>query len=280
MTSETTEIAEDDPPPHTATLVSRTLLTPHLVRLTFGDITPPFVSTGRGDEFVSLGIPAAEAGQPPVVRYYTIRGWRADAGELDIEFVLHGHGPASGWAERAVPGDTIGFDAPRGHFDPPAEARWIVLAGDATALPAIARMLEERAAGGPPAQVVVVVESEGDRLDLEFRPGDSVRWLRPDDDLVAATNALLTREEPGYLWFSGEASDMRAVRKNVRRDLGRPNRQWTTMAYWRRDSRRWSERFESLGPQFVEQFEGIYATDDDHEVQRDRAEELLARHGL
>ncbi|PJJ62369.1 siderophore-interacting protein [Compostimonas suwonensis] len=283
MTTETadgTETTGDDLPLHTAILMSRTPLSPHLARLTFGEIAPDFVSTGRADEFVSLSIPAAEAGQPPVVRYYTIRSWRADAGELDIDFVLHGHGPASGWAQRAVPGDIIGIDAPRGHYDPPAEAQWIGLAGDATALPAIARVLDERAPGGPPVHVVVAVESEADRLDLSLRPGDSLDWLRPGDDLAGAAKALASRDQPGYLWFSGEAADMRTVRSYVRRELRQPTRQWMTMAYWRRDSGRWRERFDSLEPEFLQRLERIYATDDDPEVQRDRAEELLARHGL
>lgn len=277
MTAETTDGML---PLHTATVASRALLSPHLVRLTLGNITPPFASTGLPDEFVSLVIPSPEPGQPPIVRYYTIRDWRADSGEVDIDFVLHGHGPASAWAEHAVPGDSIGIDAPRGHYNPPHEAQWIGLTGDATALPAITRTLEMRAAGGPSVHVVVTVESEADRLRLPLRPGDSLDWLGPEDDLVAVTKALATRDEPGYLWFSGEASDMRAVRSYVRRELGQPTSQWMTMAYWRRDSGRWGARFDKLGPEFLERFEQIFATDDDHEVQRDHADELLARHGL
>ena len=54
-------------------------------------------------------------GERPVMRNYTVRAYRAataDAGaEIDVDFVLHGHGddagPASGWAERAQPGESV-----------------------------------------------------------------------------------------------------------------------------------------------------------------------------
>ncbi|MGK9148265.1 siderophore-interacting protein [Plantibacter flavus] len=272
--------ADADAPRHTATLRSRTELSPHLIRLTFGSVSPAFTSTGHADEFVSLHIPAPTTDESPVVRYYSIRAWRDEAGELDIDFVLHGHGPASNWAATAQPGAIVCFDLPRGHFAPRSDAQWIGLVGDATALPAVARVLEEREAGAPPAHVVLLVESDSDRLRLPLQPGDTVEWLRPGDDLVAAARTVAARDEPGYLWFSGEAADMRAVRRHVRRELGRPPTQWTTMAYWRRDSASWRERFDSRGAAFRERFEGIYASADDPEVQRDRAEELLERNGL
>ena len=50
-------------------------------------------------------------------RNYTVRRWRAEERELDIDFVVHGdHGLASRWAARAGVGDRNGFAAPRTHW--------------------------------------------------------------------------------------------------------------------------------------------------------------------
>ena len=38
----------------------------------------------------------------PVVRTYTPRRFDAAAGTLEVQFLLHGDGPASAWAERLV----------------------------------------------------------------------------------------------------------------------------------------------------------------------------------
>ena len=77
----------------------------------------------------------------PYSRTYTVR--RFDAGKclLEVDFVLHGdNGPAAAFAARALPGQTVGITAPkRGSILKPAA--YYLLAGDLTALPAIAAML-------------------------------------------------------------------------------------------------------------------------------------------
>lgn len=268
-----------------ATVARRTLLSPHMVRVTLGDVESDagagqvFHSSGHADEFVSIEIPSTDASEEAARRYYSIREWRAEQGELDIDFVLHGHGPASAWAAVARAGEIVSFTYPRGNYLPPEDAQWIALVGDATALPAIARILDERV-GGPAVHVIIALDDERDRPSFALRKDDSIRWLTDDEAIVDATIAFATTAADGYLWFSGEASEMRAVRTHLRKVLGWPNRQWTTMAYWRRDWQRWRDRFDSHGPELAERFEGIFETDADPEEQRDRADALLERYGL
>lgn len=68
------------------------------------------------------GLPRTGWRLPPGVaeaqhaRSYTVRRWRADVHELDVDFVVHGdHGFASRWAAAVRPGDTVGFLGPRTH---------------------------------------------------------------------------------------------------------------------------------------------------------------------
>lgn len=101
------------------------------------------------------------------VRTYTVRALRAEAGEIDIDIALHGRtGPASAWATEAVAGDELYIYGPNADhggpyggvdFLPPAHTDQFLLAGDPTALPAIAAILETLP---PHARGVAVLEVE------------------------------------------------------------------------------------------------------------------------
>ncbi len=78
----------------------------------------------------------------PISRVYTVRRWDPERGELDVDFVKHGTGIATVWAYRARPGDRIHVAGPAASRDLP-RADWLLVVGDDTALPAIARLLEE-----------------------------------------------------------------------------------------------------------------------------------------
>ena len=73
------------------------------------------------------------------LRSYTARRQDPARGEVEIDFVLHGDGPAAAWAAAAAPGDPIGSAGGGPLGDRPAHR--LLLAGDETALPAISRIL-------------------------------------------------------------------------------------------------------------------------------------------
>lgn len=75
------------------------------------------------------------------IRTYTIRRIHAQQGWFEVDFVLHEDaGPGSRWAAQATKGQQIGLSGPGGRTASPAG--WMLLAGDETALPAIARIGE------------------------------------------------------------------------------------------------------------------------------------------
>ncbi|GAB2672873.1 siderophore-interacting protein [Thalassiella azotivora] len=116
----------------------------------------------------------------PPIRTYTIRHLRADAGELDVDMVLHGDsGPASAWAGRAAVGDRVVLVAPsaawRGptggyEWQLPAGTARVLVAGDETALPAVCAILE-RLPGDVEADVVLDVPHGADLDLVPRRPG-------------------------------------------------------------------------------------------------------------
>lgn len=145
------------------------------------------------------------------MRTYTARGVRHGARELDVDVVLHGDtGPASRWAGRAVPGDELvilgpNADAvgPHGGVDfvPPAHADRLLVAGDETALPAIAGILERLPADAR-GEAVIEMPHADDRFDLVAPDGVTVRWYGRDGQphgslLVPAVQAAAARLLPG-----------------------------------------------------------------------------------
>ncbi|MGY1805582.1 siderophore-interacting protein [Blastococcus sp. SYSU D00922] len=138
------------------------------------------------------------------IRTYTIRALRPEAGEVDVDFVLHGAtGPASAWAETAAVGDEVvligpnrPFPGPTGGFEwhPPADASCLLIAGDETAVPAICAIVETLPAGQR-AHVLLEVPTAADALNVAAPAGVRITWLPrwPDDGgAPAPRGALLT----------------------------------------------------------------------------------------
>jgi NADPH-dependent ferric siderophore reductase len=118
-----------------ASVTRRELVSAHLVRLTLS--APGFCSTGILDEWVGLVVPGQFQS-----RYYTVRSWddHEDGGELVVDVVVHDRGLVTEWASGDCVGDTPTLTAPQGSFAPPPDAAWLLLVGDLTAMPAIARI--------------------------------------------------------------------------------------------------------------------------------------------
>ncbi|HSV45569.1 MAG TPA: siderophore-interacting protein, partial [Ramlibacter sp.] len=116
-------------------------LSPGFVAITFGaDALEGFTSLSFDDH---LKFMTPDGAGEMVRRDYTPRRFDAARRELTIEFALHGHGHASDWARQAAPGQRATVGGPRGSMVIPPDYDWHLLAGDATALPAIHRRLEE-----------------------------------------------------------------------------------------------------------------------------------------
>lgn len=229
-----------------------------LARITFtGEDLQDFVSASF-DDHVKLFFPA-DPSQPvalpevgpdgvkfpegvprPAARDYTPRRFDAARQELDIDFVLHGDGPASTWAEQAEVGQHLGIGGPRGSFVVPKGFDWHVLIGDETALPAIARRLEELPAT---AQALVLVEVPGpdNEIPLATRAQANVRWLHRNGTaagystlLLEAARDLTLPPGEGYAWVAAESAAAKAVREIMVAQHGIDKSRIRAASYWKR----------------------------------------------
>jgi NADPH-dependent ferric siderophore reductase len=208
-----------------AQVLRRTPVSDHLVRLVLGGPgLVRFESTGIPDEWVGLVVPGQFQS-----RYYTVRSW-VD-GELTLDVVIHDVGLVTEWATRDCLGDTVVITEPKGSFAMPADAAWLILVGDLTAMPAMARIIESVAV---PTRVWAEVPDElGDYLP----PGADVQWLETPADggsrLASVVEGIDWPEGEGYFWMAGESAQMRAIRKHLMREVRLPSTAYDVMGYWR-----------------------------------------------
>lgn len=214
-----------------AQVLRREQLSPHLVRLTLGGPgLAGFASAGILDEWVGLVVPGQFQS-----RYYTVRSW--GGGELVLDVVVHDIGLVTEWARRDVVGDNVTITEAKGSFAMPVDSAWLMLVGDLTAMPAMARIAES--VSGVPVRIWAEVPD-----DLAgYLPDDvEVTWLDwPGDEqsnLAHVVEGIDWPEGHGYFWMAGESAQMRAIRKHLMRDRGLPGTAYDVMGYWRGVARR------------------------------------------
>jgi NADPH-dependent ferric siderophore reductase len=199
----------------------------HFVAVTFrGEELVDFVSASFDDHLKFMF--DDETGEA-IRRDYTPRRYDRAARELTIEFALHGDGKASSWARQAAVGQRATIGGPRGSMIIPADYAWHLLAGDATALPAIRRRIEELPAG---VRAVVVVACD-EAVTLAGAAQVDVWQVADGAALVEAIRAMPLPAEDAFVWFGGEASIAARVRDVVHGEKGFPRSASRISAYWK-----------------------------------------------
>jgi NADPH-dependent ferric siderophore reductase len=174
-------------------------------------------------------------GPRPVMRDYTPRRYDPQSGELDIDFVLHGDGPAATWAEQVEPGQSLYIAGPRSSMIVPDMFDSYLLIGDETALPAIARRLEQLPAGRR-ALVVVQIQDDAERQVLQSEAQVEVIWVvRDKQDLLQVVAGLTLPTGDLYAWVATESALSRKVRRVLLDDLGLDEAAVKAAGYWRLD---------------------------------------------
>ncbi|HEY0296376.1 MAG TPA: siderophore-interacting protein [Bordetella sp.] len=196
-------------------VLSASAVTAHMQRIVLGgEALGPLLG------MEGIDVPAAwvkvftEAGDG---RAYTVRALDRQAKTLTLDFVLHGghgaSGPVSAWAAGARAGELVHLAGPRdGGYRCPADAGWMLLAGDATALPAI-QSIARNLPDGVTADAYIEVPTPQDiQPDLADCRGVRVQWLpagHAGSTLPAALASWRRPQGAGYFWAAGESSAMR-----------------------------------------------------------------------
>lgn len=267
-------------PPVVLEVVATERLGPHMVRLTLGgpgfadyqdkDATDKYIKLMFADPALGLTMPydldalrerlAPE--QMPVRRTYTVRSVDHDAGTLTVDFVVHGaDGLAGPWAAAAQVGDPVTFGGPGGMHLPDVDADWHLLAGDESALPAIAAVLEAMPAAAV-GQAFLEVAGPEDELALERPTGIEVTWLHRGGDFTPETTRLAAavidapwREGRVQVFAHGEREMVKDLRRYLADVRQVDRKQMSLSAYWaygRAEEAFQAEKKEPIGQIFPE----------------------------
>ncbi|MFI5956134.1 siderophore-interacting protein [Cryptosporangium sp. NPDC051539] len=202
------------------------------------------------------------------LRTYTVRAFRRQAREVDVDFVLHSDaGPASRWAGAVRIGDPLTMIGPVTGaavadvaWAPPPGAGRLLLAADEAAVPAAAAIVE--GLGGRAATVVLEVPDPADATVVPATPGVELIWLcrARGERLGPVVRSLVADLEPPaagadaapesdpddiwdvpdnaeggfYAWLAGEAGAVTDLRRHLVRDRGFDRRSVAFMGYWKR----------------------------------------------
>lgn len=241
---------------HQAQVLRTERLTPHMVRLVLGGPGLEHFEAGEfTDHYVKLlfPVPGVEYPEPfdiariraefprdqwPATRTYTVRSWAPAARELTLDFVVHGdEGLAGPWARSAEPGRQIRFLGPGGAYAPDPEADWHLLAGDESALPAIAAALEAMPADAD-VRALIEVESAREEQKLSAPGTAGVVWLhrgtsRVGEHLVDAVRRMTFPPGRVHAFVHGEAGFVKELRRHLRLERGVQREQLSISGYWR-----------------------------------------------
>jgi len=183
--------------------------------------------------------PTPDGPRSPWMRTYTPRRFDAQANALEVDFVLHGEGPASTWAEHARPGQALYLMGPGPGYklDTTASGHWLI--GDDSALPAFETILETLPAATPVKLLVEVVDGREERA-LPGATLADIHWLPRGTDKNNAGEALLIAlrgmAAPPFgtrIYIACEAMAMRRIRQWLIDELAVPRSQIVGRGYWK-----------------------------------------------
>lgn len=260
-------------PVHTFEIARTEQLTPQMVRVVLGqggwgtgfetftpsEFTDSYVKILYFGEDVDTGtlpqpltldsFDMLPADRRPVIRTMTVRRADPAAGEVSIDVVVHGeHGVAGPWAAAAQPGQPVYLMGPGGAYAPDPAADWHLLAGDESALPAIATALEAMPADAT-GKVFIEIAGPEHETELTVPPSVQLNWIYRGGraDLVgqdrAGDHAPLVEAVTTTLWLPGQVQafihgEAQAVMHNLRPYVCKQRgveAKWSSISgYWRR----------------------------------------------
>lgn len=236
-------------------------VTPHMVRVTLTGPALADVTRLGFDQWMRLAIPVRDEtrfdnlaptfglkgylkyltlpkGTRPVIRNYTVRDFRRNPDELDIDFVVHGDdGIAGPWAASVQPGTEVAF-IDQGCGWQPVPADWNLLVTDESGLPAVAGILRDMPRDATGIALIELFD-DADRQQTGAPEGVEVRWLRRDPDDKPGELALRTLTEltfpagTPYAFAVGEQALATGARRHLVGERGVPKLNVTFSGYWR-----------------------------------------------
>lgn len=185
------------------------------------------------------GLPSwPDASPQPALRAFTVRHFDAARRRIEFDVSIHDSGLAMNWVRRARAGDVVGIAGMRREFHAGDDIARHVIVGDASALPAVAAIVESLDPGVP-AAVYLAAGHDSDKALVPRRDHVQVHWVRGASPIGADSaleRAVREGERRGgriQAWIAGEVGVVRALRRWAREELGVAHDDLHSAAYWK-----------------------------------------------
>ncbi|PIB24055.1 NADPH-dependent ferric siderophore reductase [Amylibacter kogurei] len=237
------------PGPRLLTVKSVYHLTPNMIRVTFQGPELAGIAENCAGANCKIFMPAdgqsredfaheLENGRP-TVRTYTVRAYRADQLEMDIDFVDHGdEGPASAWACNAKAGDFLGFRGPSALKLNEFYADWYLVAADMSALPVAGAVLETMPRDAKGVAIFEITSPE-DKQDINAPKGVDIHWLvheNPHHASSAQEDFIRAMDWPTgtcQTCIAGESGVIKSLRGFLANEIKLPREDVYISGYWK-----------------------------------------------
>jgi Siderophore-interacting protein len=241
-------------------VLRREQVSPHIVRVTFGgECLKRFEYKGY-DQWFRLALPIRNEsgldrmpqkfgiggylryltlpkGSRPVIRNYTIRHYRTDPLEMDVDFVVHGtEGIAGPWARNVAPGATVAF-IDQGCGWKPVPAQHHVMVADESGMPAVLGILRDMPRDAVGHAVIELIDVE-DAQEVAAPPGVALTWVVRSAGQAPGVKALealksLDLSADTYAFAVGESALATGARRYLVNERGVPKKNVTFSGYWK-----------------------------------------------
>ncbi|MES2511108.1 MAG: siderophore-interacting protein [Pseudomonadota bacterium] len=186
--------------------------------------------------------PLPDAPRPKAMRTYTPLAVRPDVHEVDVDFVLHGEGPASTWAAQSKVGQVLFLMGPGPGYALDTTVAHHLLIADDSALPAVENILAELPATASVRLLVEVISADEER-PLKTAAQLTTQWLPRGTDhrhagqaLEKALRALPPIAADTKIYLACEAAAMRRIRQLLVDELGITRSNIVGRGYWKLDT--------------------------------------------
>lgn len=225
------------------TVAQKYNLSPNMLRIIFaGEDLKDLVSLAPDDNIKILG-------KDGIKRSYTPRAFDNDRKELTIDFALHKIGVVTNWAKEANIGDKLEISGPNKSVIT-KEFDWYLLVGDETALPSIARRLEELESNIF-VITICMISGENEEINFQTNAKHTDYWLYRSyneadkvEDILKKIKELNFPKGDGFIWISAEAKIACTLREYVIKERGHPAQWVKSTAYWVKGENAMSMRIE------------------------------------
>lgn len=179
-----------------------------------------------------------EGTKQPLLRAYTVRSFDAARQRIEFDVALHGQGVAMAWLNSVQPGDGLGISGMRREFYASPDVDRHLIIGDASALPAVAAIVESL----PRSVPVVACLAAADESDKQLLPAHenlTAQWVighaqsGKDSELERLVRDVVKPQGRTQAWLAGEAAATRELRRFVLDECDIARADMQAGAYWK-----------------------------------------------